>query len=261
MVKLKFKDYINGLWICLLKNIIILFLSVFFICYITYHSFSQERYILLFANILFILPILDAIYRIWKFSFFEIVINENEIEYSRFLFHKKRFSYKKLSIRYSKVGDYYRYFAYDEETKLFSFSGLWKSIDEACSKNGIEVSPITRVTFETKVMDGNRRIIIKRLKSFYGCAVKTKVYVSDSNGTLNIKNVPVSYLGEFKHNSETTFEVSNSKLVLFLCLDISSADNYSNVIELEAASKNLIITIVSKPSKDKPFKVISLVEE
>lgn len=70
-----------------------------------------------------------------------------------------------------------------------------------------------------------RNLILTRNKSFVGCAVKLKVYISDPvQNELTIHNIPCRLLGTVKNGETVVFPVSDSPARVFVIADKLSKD-------------------------------------
>ena len=87
-----------------------------------------------------------------------------------------------------------------------------------------------------------RNLILTRTKSFVGCAVKLKVYISDpAAGELTIHNIPCRMLGTIKNGETMVFPISEAPARLFVIADKLSKDFCCEYCDLPEGSQDVAL--------------------
>ena len=85
-----------------------------------------------------------------------------------------------------------------------------------------------------------RNLIIKRRKSFVGCAVKMKVYLEDPvSGDLTINGVLCRKLGDLKNNEEKIFPIGSEEARVFVIADKLSKNYCNEFIRIPAGEEDV----------------------
>ena len=85
-----------------------------------------------------------------------------------------------------------------------------------------------------------RNLILTREKTFVGCAVKLKVYISDPNqNDLTIHNIPCRLLGTIKNDETLAFPIADAPARVFVIADKLSRNLSCEFCDLPAGSQDI----------------------
>ncbi len=101
-----------------------------------------------------------------------------------------------------------------------------------------------------------RTLTIKRRKSFVGCAMKVKIYISSTTTCeLAISNTPCVFLGSIKNGKEETFEITEEKCTIFAIIDQYTKEYCKDSIELPEGQEAISLSGKNKFNliKGNPF--------
>jgi hypothetical protein len=87
-----------------------------------------------------------------------------------------------------------------------------------------------------------RQLHIKRNKTFVGCAGKTRLYIEDEGGDLEIKGVICRKLGELKNGEDANFEIPCSALSLFAIADKASRNYCVDCYKLPEGEEDISLS-------------------
>lgn len=88
-----------------------------------------------------------------------------------------------------------------------------------------------------------RNLTIKRNKSFVGCLVKMKIYISDfSSNEITINNIPCRKLGDLKNGEEKTFAIDNGDARIFVIADRLSKGFCNEFYNITAGDEDIYLS-------------------
>ncbi len=109
-----------------------------------------------------------------------------------------------------------------------------------------------------------RNLIIKREKSFVGCAGKYKVYMVDqSSADLKIKKEPCRKLGVLKNGEEAVFQIPNEEVKIYIIAGSASKSYCNEMVILPAGQDDIYLSGKAKynPFKGNPYRLSGPVSE
>ncbi len=109
-----------------------------------------------------------------------------------------------------------------------------------------------------------RSLVIKREKSFVGCAGKYKVYMVDpSSNDLKIKKEPCKKLGVLKNGEEAVFQIPDEEVKIYIIAGQASKSYCNEMVILPAGQEDVYLLGKAKynPFKGNPYRLSGPVSE